>query len=161
MADLSAIPAKIQALAVAAVTTLKGVQAHADITDPEFPGALFHRGVSVGIVATDYRTGETGINRAMTPRYKLIRVAVRVGYLFGRDALSVSATARGSFDGASIDAASDLDTIEAAVTQATSWSGTTPAIVSVRRSGPTSCDRIAELNRALATVFFDVEVSIT
>lgn len=160
MADLSAIPAKIQALAVAAVTTLNGVQSHADITDPEFAGALFHRGLSVGIVSTDYRTGEAGINRAMSPRYKLIRLAIRVGYLFGRDALSVSATARGSFDGASIDAASDLDTIEAAITQSTAWSGTTPAIVSVRRSGPTTCDRIESVNRALATMFVDVEVSI-
>jgi hypothetical protein len=161
VADLTGVATKLQALAVGAVTGLKGVQAHGDITDPEFPGAHFHRGLSVGMPATDYRTGETGTNRAMSPRYKLCRLAVRVGYLFGRDEMAAGATVRGSFDDASLDAQSDLDAIEAAVTQTTAWAGASPTWVSARRSGATSFERIADLNRALATVFFDVEVSIT
>ena len=39
MADLAGVATKLQALAVGAVTGLKGVQAHGDLTDPEFPGA--------------------------------------------------------------------------------------------------------------------------
>ena len=54
-----------------------------------------------------------------------------------------------------------MDAVEAAVTQTTAWAGASPAWVSARRSGATSFERIADLNRALATVFFDVEVSIT
>lgn len=161
MADLSGIATKVQAIAVGAVATLKGVQAHADLTDPELPGAHFHRGLSVGFVATDYRTGESGTNRAMSPRYKLVRVALRVGYLFGRDEMAIGATVRGSFDAVSLDALSDLDTIEAAATVPTAWSGASPTIVSVRRSGPATVERTAELNRAIATMFLDVEVSIT
>lgn len=161
MADLSGVATKLQSLAVAAVPTLKGVQAHGDISDPEFPGAHFHRGLSVGMPATDYRTGESGVNRAMSPRYKLCRMAVRIGYLYGREEFAVGATTRGSFDEASLDAQSDLDAIEAAVVQPSAWAGASPAWVSARRSGATSFDRIADLNRALATVFFDVEVSIT
>jgi len=94
VADLTGVATKLQALAVGAVSGLKGVQAHGDITDPEFPGAHFHRGLSVGMPATDYRTGETGTNRAMSPRYKLCRLAVRIGYLFGRDEMAVGATVR-------------------------------------------------------------------
>lgn len=161
MADLGDVVTKVQAHAVAAVSTLRAVQSHGDITDPEFPGAHFHRGLSVGIVATDYRTGETSTNRAMSPRYKLCRVMLRVGYLFGRDAFAVSTTARSSFDDATVDALSDLDTIEARVVQPTQWTGTSPAWVSVRRSGPATVERIADLNRALATMFLDVEVSIS
>lgn len=160
MADFNDIVTKVQAHAVAAVSTLKAVQSHGDITDPEFPGAHFHRGLSVGLVATDYRTGESGTNRAMNPRYKLVRVAVRVGYLFGRTAMLTGATVRSSFDDVSVDALSELDDIEARVVQPTQWTGTSPAWVSVRRSGPATVEKIADLNRALATMFLDVEVSI-
>lgn len=160
MADLGDIVTKVQAHAVAAVSTLRAVQSHGDITDPEFPGAHYHRGLSVGLVATDYRTGETSTNRAMSPRYKLVRVAVRVGYLFGRTAMGVSATVRSSYDDVSVDALGELDDIEARVVQPTQWSGTSPAWVSVRRSGPATVEKIADLNRALATMFLDVEVSI-
>ena len=55
----------------------------------------------------------------------------------------------------------NCDAIEAAVTQTTAWAGASPTWVSARRSGATSFERIADLNRALATVFFDVEVSIS
>ena len=68
---------------------------------------------------------------------------------------------RSSFDDASLDAQSDMDAIEAAVTQTTAWAGASPTWVSARRSGATSFERTADLNRALATVFFDVEVSIS
>lgn len=161
MADLTGVATKLQTLATGAVSGLKGVQSFGDLTDPEFPGAHFHRGLSVGMVATDYRTGDSGVNRAASPRYKLCRLAVRIGYIFGRDEMAVGAAVRGSFDDASLDAASDLDAIEAAVTQSTAWSGTSPAWVSARRSGATSFDRIADLNRAVATMFVDVEVSIS
>ena len=161
MADLSGVATKIQAIAVAAVPTLKGVQAHADLTDPEMAGTHYHRGLSVGFVATDYRTGESGTNRAMSPRYKLIRLALRVGYLFGRDEMAIGATVRGSCDVVTLDALSDLDTIEAAATLPTAWTGASPTIISVRRSGPATVERLADLNRALATMFLDVEVSIT
>lgn len=160
MADLTGVATKLQALAVAAVPTLQGVQAFGDITDPEFPGAHFHRGLSVGMPATDYRTGESSTNRAMNPRYKLCRLAVRVGYLFGREEFAIGATVRGSFDEATLDAQSDLDAIEARVVQSTQWTGSNPAWVSARRAGPATVEKLADLNRALATVFFDVEVSI-
>lgn len=162
MADFSAVVAKVQTLATAAVTTLQGVQMHGELDDPEFPAAHFHHGFDVTMPESDYRAPETGTNRSANPRYKTLRLLIRVGYLFGREESAVGATVRSSSAEASIDAHGDMDTIEAALTLSTAWSGTTPAIVAIRRSGPIAVAKVPghDLSRALATMLVDVEVAI-
>lgn len=161
MADFSTVVAKVQALAVAAVTTLRGAQMHGELDDPEFPAAHFHRGMDITVPESDYRTGDTGLNRSQTRRYRKLSMLLRVGYLFGRDEAAVGTTVRSSFAEASIDAQGDMDTVEAALTQSTAWSGTTPAIVAIRRVGPTTVTRVMDLSRAIAAMPIEVEVSIT
>ena len=163
MADFSAVVAKVQTLATAAVTTLQGVQMHGELDDPEFPAAHFHRGLDVSILEADYRTGETGTNRSARPRYRRLALLLRVGYLFGREEPAVGASVRSSFAEATVDAHGDMDTVEAALILPTGWSGTTPAIVSIRRSGSVSVAKVPghDLSRALATMPVDVEVAIT
>lgn len=160
MADFSAVVTKVQTLATAALTTLRGAQLHGELDDPEFPAAHFHRGMDLSIPRAGYRAPETGTNRSQRPRFKTLRLVMRVGYLFGRDEAAVGTTVRSSFAEATIDAQSDLDTIEAALTLSTAWSGTTPAIVAIRRASDAQVDKVADLNRAIASMELEVDVAI-
>lgn len=139
-------------------STFKSTRLHGDMTDPDFPDAMFHRGYDLLVNTTGFAPPDEAHNTRCVIR-RAAMVTLRVGYTYGKDHPLAHSQGVTSKSVALELGHTDMERLEWVLTYPKNWLGTDPNLYSILRVGDVTSVDMDPTHRLIVQADYRVEVN--
>lgn len=137
--------------------TYHSVALHVALDDPEFPAAQFQGAYDILPESSGHVSGD--INPRAGQSFRVLRVSLSLGYLFGQDAALVPSLGIVGRETAAQNGHDAHEAIEQVLRFDRNRGGTTPAITSIRLAGQAQTLVSGRLERLIVRAPYEIQVS--